>query len=100
MPPLRLSLLDERHQWGNDLSGGAQLGDRRSSPKEIGPNRFALGSRRLLEPCPQVRTPSIDQDLLPAFRVLEGDDPHVGNLTLSRVRDPGRDNLVADRERA
>src|SRR6266704_3434887 len=45
-----------------------------------------------------MRATGIDEDLLSALGVLEGDDPDVRDLTLSGIRDPDGDDLVTDRQ--
>src|SRR5205823_9457329 len=101
-PPaaLRLPLLDEADELRHDLSRRAQLGDGGPGPQEILPDRVTLRFSGPLETCPQVRAPRVNQDLLAVLGILEGDDPDVRNLPLSRVSDPDGDDFVAERQRA
>jgi len=93
-------LLDEADELRHDLSGCAQLGDGRPGPQEILPDRIMLRSSRLLETRPQVRAPGVNQDLLPVLGILEGDDADIRDLTFAWVSDPGRDDFVAECQRA
>src|SRR5207248_433207 len=97
---LRLPLLDEVDELRHDLSRRAQLGDGGPGPQEILPDRVPLRLRRPLETCAQVRAPRVNQDLLAVLGILEGDDPDIRDLTLSRVSDPDGDDFMAERQRA